>query len=143
DRDRLRRRVEYDIERGSAALGRAEHVGQEAPVGENPIRFAHLLPLRREPENVKGAIGLAPGEPALRSQLCKLPAQRGELPNELGQVFAVATEARPFHPADLVVLAIGVVVAVLTVAYLIAGEQKRDALRQHQAREKTPAQALP
>ena len=42
---------------------------------------------------------------------------------------------RPVEPGDLVVLAIGVVVALLGAAELVAGEQHRRALRQEQARE--------
>ena len=56
----------------------------------------------------------------------------GQLADELGHVVAGLAERRPVDPADLVVLAIGVVVAALAVADLVAGEQERDALRQQQ-----------
>ena len=41
----------------------------------------------------------------------------------------------PVDPADLVVLAISVVVAALAVADLVAGKKNRNALREQQARE--------
>ena len=43
-----------------------------------------------------------------------------------------AAEPRPIDPADLVVLAIGVVVAALAVADLVAGQDQRHALREQQ-----------
>ena len=48
----------------------------------------------------------------------------------------------PVDPADLVVLAIGVVVAVLRAAELVAGKQHRRALRQQQRREEIALLAL-
>ena len=52
-------------------------------------------------------------------------------------------EPRPVHPADLVVLAIGVVVAALAVADLVAGEDQRHALRQQQRGQLIAAQQPP
>src|SRR5262249_50679685 len=43
------------------------------------------------------------------------------------------TKSLPVDPADIVVLAVGVVVAVLRIADLVAGENERHAQRQHQA----------
>src|SRR5262249_31496162 len=49
----------------------------------------------------------------------------------------------PIDPADLVVLAMGVVVAVLCTGELVAGEQHRGALRQHQGAEEVAHLAGP
>ena len=55
--------------------------------------------------------------------------------DEIGEVVALAVEALPADPADLVVLAIGIVVAGLAVADFIAGQNQRQALRQQQTCE--------
>ena len=55
--------------------------------------------------------------------------------DEIGKVLAFLAEILPADPADLVVLAIGVVVADLRVADFVAGEHQRRALRQQQAGE--------
>src|SRR6187551_3622634 len=49
-------------------------------------------------------------------------------------------EIFPADPADLVVLAVGVVVAVLGVADFVAGQDQRHALRQQQGRQLILAQ---
>src|SRR3982074_1510328 len=69
----------------------------------------------------------------MRTYLRKPSSQFGEMADEVDEVVAFAAEAFPVDPAGLVVLAIGIVVAVLTVAYLIAGQNQRQALRQQQA----------
>ena len=71
----------------------------------------------------------------MRADLRKALAQLGHVADEIGEVVAFAVEAFPADPADFVVLAIGVVVAVLGVADFIAGQNQRQALRQQQARE--------
>src|SRR5262249_32025437 len=81
-----------------------------------------------------------PDQPTPWPQLGKAPAQAGELPDEIAKIFAVPAQIGPLHPSGLVVLAIRVVVAVLAVADLIAGEQQRNPLRQYQAGEEIPAQ---
>src|SRR6186997_2021008 len=53
--------------------------------------------------------------------------------DEAGKVFAFLAEVFPTDPTGLVVLAIGIIVAVLRIADFVAGEQQRRALRQHQA----------
>ena len=55
-------------------------------------------------------------------------AQPGQLLGE-GEQVPLAGRAGPVHPGDLVVLAVGVVVAALGAADLVAGQQHRDALR--------------
>src|SRR6185436_1890049 len=70
-----------------------------------------------------------------RPQLRKAPAQCGELRDEVRQIVAIASQCLPFDPADLVVLAISVVVAVLAVADFVAGQQQRHALGKEKRRE--------
>src|SRR5882757_6747047 len=55
--------------------------------------------------------------------------------DEIRKILALLAEVVPADPADLVVLAVGVVVAGLRVADLVAGEDQRRALRQQQAGE--------
>ena len=74
-------------------------------------------------------------EPALAADLREFLAQCRHVADEIGEVVALAAEMFPADPADLVVLAIGVVVAVLRVADLVAGQDQRQALRQQQAGE--------
>ena len=126
-----------------ARLGGAEHIGEKAAVGEGPVLLRHLVGGRRQPQHAVGAVGAAAVEPVLGAQLRKPPAQFGEPADEVDQIVARLAEAFPADPADLVVLAIGVVVAVLRIADLVAGEQDRHALRQHQAGELVLAQLQP
>src|SRR5204862_534976 len=59
---------------------------------------------------------------------------------EIGEVVALLAEIVPIDPAGLVVLAIGVVVAVLRIADLVAGQQQGRALREEKAGELVLAQ---
>src|SRR3954451_2546796 len=63
--------------------------------------------------------------------------------DKTGEVVALAVQAFPGDPADLVVLAIGIVVAELRVADLVAGENQRQALREQQTSELVFSQAPP
>ena len=67
-------------------------------------------------------------------ELGKIAAQPGQFADQRG-VIVFAAGLRPIHPANLVILAIGVVVAVLAVADLVARQQQRYALREEQACE--------
>src|SRR5258707_9462349 len=68
----------------------------------------------------------------MRTQLWKAPAQLGHVADEIGEVVAFAAKTLPADPAGLVVLAIGIVVAVLRVADFVAGQNQRQALCQQQ-----------
>src|SRR5690606_11777074 len=57
-------------------------------------------------------------------------AQRDQAPGEGKQRLALVVDVLPVQPADLAVLAVGVVVAALAAAELVAGHQHRDTLRQ-------------
>src|ERR1700761_7106335 len=60
--------------------------------------------------------------------------------DKFGEVVAFAAEIFPTDPADLAVLAISIVVAVLRVADLVAGPQQRHALCEKQTGELVLAQ---
>ena len=62
-------------------------------------------------------------------------AQPDELADVVEQGLVLFRAHRPVHPGDLVVLAVGVVVASLGAPDLVAGQQHRDALRQQQRGE--------
>src|SRR5581483_11705059 len=96
-----------------------------------------------QPLHAVGAIHPPPVEPALAADLAETPPELGEMCDEVGEVVILA-EILPADPADLIVLAIGIVVAGLRVGDLVAGEDQRQALRQQQCGErilaKLPAQ---
>ena len=52
-------------------------------------------------------------------------AQGGHVTDKVDEIVAIAPEAFPADPAGLIVLAVGIVVAVLRVADLVAGEEQR------------------
>src|SRR5215467_2858440 len=103
------------------------------PVGKTPVCFRHLGGIRREKQNIVASVRAATIEPTVPLKLWKLLTQLREAANERGDVLALIAQPRPVDPADLVVLAIGVVVAGLAVAHLIAGKDHGNALRQQQA----------
>ena len=78
-------------------------------------------------------VGVAAKE-ALASEHGVLAAQRDQPLRELEQRLLVDVEV-PVDPGDGAVLAVGVVVAVLGAAELVAVQQHRDALAQHQDRQ--------
>ena len=69
------------------------------------------------------------------ANLPKPPAQFGQVADKGDEVLALFAEILPADPADVVVLAIGVVVASLAVADLVAGQDQRRTLRQQQTRK--------
>src|SRR5262249_3568648 len=84
------------------------------------------------------AVGASPVQPALAADLPEAPPELGQMANEIAEVVALA-EVVPADPAGLVVLAIGIVVAGLRVADLVAGQDQRRALRQQQCRQRVLA----
>src|SRR5947208_5377934 len=63
-----------------------------------------------------------------------LPTQRDQAANKRGEVLFRRAD-RPIQPADLVVLAIGVVVASLAATELVSRQEHRGALREDERRE--------
>ena len=57
-----------------------------------------------------------------------LAPELNEVTDKIGKILALDAQAGPIDPADLIVLAIGIVVALLAVADFVAGEQHRYAL---------------
>src|SRR5262249_19433719 len=82
-----------------------------------------------------GAVGAAAVQPALRAKLGELAAQPGQMADEVGEILGLVAKTVPIDPADLIVLAVGIVVAVLRIADLVAGEQQRRTLREQEAGE--------
>ena len=66
----------------------------------------------------------------MRTYLRKSSAQLGHVADEIGEIKVFAAETVPADPADFVVLAVGIVVAALRIADLVAGQNQRQALRQ-------------
>src|SRR6266567_662502 len=75
---------------------------------------------RRQPQHAVGAVRAPAVEPALAADLAEPSAQLGQMADEAGEVFALLAKIFPADPAGLVVLAIGIVVAVLRIADLVA-----------------------
>ena len=94
-----------------------------------PVLLAHLLAVEPEPGEVLDAADLAALEPAPAPEDGVLAAQVGDLP---APRLELLVDVLPVEPRDLVVLAVGVVVALLGAAELVAAEQHRHALRQQQ-----------
>ena len=75
----------------------------------------------------------------MAAELREAAADVGKLGDEIDHVVAVLAEIVPADPADLVVLAIGVVVARLRISDLVAGKDQGSALRQHQGGQRVLA----
>ncbi len=140
--DWLLRRVQRNIECRAAADG-AEGVGQKPALVKIPVSLGHFARLRRQPQHAERAVGFLAADPVTLRQLRETLAQRGEPTDEVGHVVVRLAESGPVDPADLVILTVGVVVAGLAVADLVAGKQERDALRQHQAGQLVLSQLPP
>src|ERR1700677_787402 len=133
---RLPPRVDQDqevvVEERRAIRGRVWVVGpvqvdsQRERAGLIPVRLAHPHPGRGEPAEL---VGLRSGEEAATAEhRMRLP----ELHQGPGELQQFDVDGRPVQPGDHVVLAVRVVVALLGVAELIAGQQQRDTERQEQ-----------
>src|SRR5262249_408909 len=121
--DRLLCRVEHDEQWSAAFVPRTEHVGKIARLGKPPVDIGHLGPAWGEPEHSRGVVRAVPDQAMAWPELRMLAAQFREAANELGEIVSGPPEPGPIDPADLVVLAKGVVVAILAVGDLIACEQ--------------------
>src|SRR3954454_5921150 len=74
------------------------------------------------------------GQEAAALEIPLAPAQRDHLAEEPEDVALLLAREIPVEPADLVVLAVGVVVALLRAADLVAGDEHRRPLREEQDR---------
>ena len=102
-------------------------------VARLPVVLAHLGAVEAEPGEVLDAADLAALEPAAAPEHGVLAAQVGDAARH--HVAEVLVDVVPVEPRELAVLAVGVVVAVLGAAELVAAEDHRHALRQQQRRE--------
>src|SRR5437660_101354 len=94
-----------------------------------PFLIGHLPTVGPEPENVLDprAFDGTSLEEIPSAEDWMVLAERNKSPNESHQFF-FAAELLPIHPADFVVLTVGVVVPLLCAAELIAGEEHGDSL---------------
>src|ERR1043165_1133647 len=72
------------------------------------------------------------GQPCLCPQLRKALSQLCELEDDDLKVIAFRVQMRPVHPAGLIVLTIGIVVAVLAVADFIACKDEGNSMGEHE-----------
>ena len=108
----------------------------EAARAVAPVLVAHLGAGRVDPRDFLDADRLVDDrrQESIAPQDRILPPQRRQAPHE-PHLRGVLLRERPVDPGDLVVLAVGVVVAALRARELVAGEQHRRSLRQQQRRE--------
>src|SRR5271166_6482343 len=103
----------------------------------SPVRFRHLCTVRAQPDDVLdlgAGDGLAEEEPvAVENNMCA--PKQDELADEGEQRRSFVTHALPVEPADFVILAVGVAVAALASAELVAAEQHWHPLREEQRRQ--------
>ena len=142
--DRFRRGVEHDVERRVLLLDRAEDVGQESAFRKIPVLLRHLG--RRAASATARRTSRRGG--GLRPSAAGAAAGSAGATRRARAISAVmSSPSRPSPDQSTqptrIVLAIGVVVAVLAVADFVARQQQRHALRQHQARQQIAAQLAP
>ena len=113
-----------------------------------PVAVLHRVPVEVQPDDVVEAVAVAavghphrgaPEEPLAAEGRVLVPQPRhgrGELDQRLVGVV-------PVHPGDLAVLRVGVVVALLGAAELVAVQQHRDALAQQQRRDEVALRSGP
>ena len=108
----------------------AEEEPQAAAFGVVPVVVDEFPPPRRQPGNVLDvrAGNAATVEKAVAVENDMFRAKPDEAPHELPERQAVLVDALPVDPADLIVLAIGIVVAVLGASEFIPRDQHGDAL---------------
>src|SRR5689334_2879583 len=117
--------------RGSMRIreGMADQHAERTRVLVVPVACVHLVTERMPPADVLVlAIDLARAlEEGVASQARRVFAQREQLSDERSEPDTALGEV-PVDPADLIVLAVGVVVALLRAAELVARLQHRHAL---------------
>ncbi len=104
-----------------------------------PLLVGHLAPIWREPYDVfdAGSLNQPPAEEIAPAEgRMRLPEfyQR----RDKGEQFEIVTCQAPIDPANRIILAVSVVVAILSAAQLVARENHRDALRKYQRGEQIP-----
>src|SRR4051812_40452890 len=115
-----------------------EHHAEALGAPVLPVRLLHLGRFRGEPGHVLHieVRVVRTGEEAAALQDGVAHADLDQALGELEELAAAVVQLRPIDPVDFVVLAVGVVVAELAAAELVAGEDHRRAERQQQGREK-------
>ena len=96
-----------------------------------PFFVSHLTPVRPEPQNVFDARSLdrAAEKEVPPAKHRMIQAQSNDFSNQRKQVL-FGLKVVPIDPADLVILAIRVVVALLRAAHRISSQDHRNSLRQ-------------
>ena len=110
-----------------------DHDGDAAGGRVAPVVVGHDVAGRGEPAEVLRRLGA--DEEATATEHRMGVAQRDQA---TGEGEEIVVDVRPVEPGDRVVLAVGVVVAALGAAELVAAEQHRHAERQQQRRQQRP-----
>ena len=131
--DEQHRRVAAALADARSLCSPVEHDAKAFRLPVAPLLRPHDKSLRIEPGRVADAEFFVPfaGEESGTPQHGVTLSQLGQALHELDQLGAVLVPI-PVDPADLVVLAVGVVVAALRSPELVAGGEHRRALREQQ-----------
>ena len=113
------------VEHGEGVTAHRE--GERRDPRTLPIAGAHFLAVGAQPDQIlRGRVPHeVAGEEPMSLQNGQLLSERGQASRELEERLLAIVEA-PFEPRNLVVLAIGVVVARLRAPHLVAGEEHGD-----------------
>ena len=105
-----------------------------------PIVVGHLLAVGTKPRQIFDAADRTPLEPAASSEHRMTVT---ECHDALTPFREIGVDLFPVEPRDLVVLAVGVVVATLSATEFVATEQHRNALREQQRRHQVATLTYP
>ena len=115
------------------AVAVEEHADRAAEAGV-PVARAHRGAVGSQPDDVgQGSTLVAFHRPAVEEAAAAEGGMVGPQPGQRrGELDERLVDRVPVHPAQFVVLRVGVVVALLRAAELVAVQQHRNALREHQ-----------
>ena len=105
-----------------------------------PVVVGHLLAVGPQPSQILDPADRTPLEPAAAPEHRMVMSECHHPSAPLGEV---GVDVFPIEPGDLVVLAVGVVVAALGASELVAAEQHRNALGEQQGRHQVAALTSP
>src|SRR5580704_129600 len=116
-------------------FGWPKHIGKKTAFRKIPVLLFHVVCRRRQPQHTIRAVGAPSVEPAAGADLRKAAAYFAHMSDKIDEVATFVARAFPANPAGLVILAIGVVIAVLGIADLVAGQDQGNALGEQKAGE--------
>ena len=131
-------RIEQHQQRHRPAL--RQHQPERTREAVGPVPFRHLLGIRPQPRHVARPVAQGPlaVQKAPLAQQRQSAAHAHQSRDELEEGLVAIAHLFPVHPGQLVVLAIGVVVAGLRAPDLVAHQQHGRSLREQQSAATAP-----